>query len=123
MVYTGSYMEQPINEPSIRGLDFTKEGQQMEKAEIIIPGVGVMSIGEAESLVSPGIIPGSNIEFKEDFTFERLDALRSEMNNYKGLFSQTEKNTYAGFIAELERRLLIKKALENFYINKKTTLH
>ncbi len=110
--------------PNNNSLDFTSNAQVEEgSGKLIVPGVGVMSIDEAKSLVAPGIIPGSNIEFGHDYSVEKLTAFRDAMEEYRGLFSERDVKTYAGFIAEIEKRLLTKQALEELERKTGETLH
>ncbi|MCF7843289.1 hypothetical protein K9M47_00140 [Candidatus Gracilibacteria bacterium] len=99
------------------------EDPQILLEKIVVPGVGVMTLQEAESLISPGKIPGSNIEFSDDYSADRLEELRAEMERYRGLFSETDIRTYSGFIQEIDRRLLIRKALDELKRKSEETIH
>lgn len=45
------------------------------------------------------------------------------MEEHKGLFSEKDIKTYAGFIAEIEKRVLTKQALEDLQKKTEETLH
>lgn len=115
-----------MNMEQNRSLDFTNSdnvGNNGGVEKIIVPGVGTMTVEEAKSLISPGKIPGSNIEFTPEYTAENLRALRDAMEEHKGLFSDRDVKTYAGFIAEIEKRVLTKQALEDLEKNTSENLH
>lgn len=118
-------------------LDFTNNGNIIDDLDkkvipanivddlykIIVPGVGVMTVEEAKSLITPGKIPGSNIEFSDDYSSEKLAEFRDTMKKYEGLFSETDKRTFVGFAEEISKRLLVKKALEDLEKKTEETLH
>lgn len=66
-----------MNMEQNKSLDFTSSANFENNPEkIIVPGVGTMTIDEAKSLVSPGKIPGSNIEFTPDYIFGKIKSIK-----------------------------------------------